>query len=339
MPIQFRSAFMPPAALIEQVAANEPANPFHTSQYVRANESLGARACFIGLCSGDELVSGCIAYLSGSFMRRGLVIHSLPGIANTEIFWRGLMGLCRELRVWNLQVDTYASPAGTIPHLRGELARRSRCEHVLDLDGEDVLAGASTQHRRNVARAVKAGLYVRRTRETIASEQHLELIDASLARRADRGENVRGSAQNTRSSALLASGAGELFQAIHENRVLSSVLVLRASEGAYYESAGTLPEGMKLGASSFLITQVAAILKHEGARVFNLGGATADDPGLLRFKTGFGTREVALEAASFCPRSAIQTTVHTALRTGVGWIKEFCRSSKSTRPSRAIHAP
>ena len=77
-----------------------------------------------------------------------------------------------------------------------------------------------------------------------------------------------------------------------------------------------------MGASPFLISGVAAILKHEGVRVFNLGGATAENLGLVRFKAGFGTREVALEAASFCPKSMVEKKIHTAWRTRLGWIRQ-----------------
>ena len=322
MDLQFRSTPKPPAKLIERVSACDPNNPFHTSEYLRAIESLGQRAHFVGLCRADEVVSGCIAFVSGTFLRRSLNIPSLPGISSPEIFWRGLLGLCRDLRVWRLQIDTYASPPGSIPQLPGELARRTRCEYVLDLDRDHILEGASSQHRRNISRAAKAGLSIHRAGDAAACARHMELIDASLERRANRGEEVKTGSEDARPKALLNSRAGELFQAVQGDRVLSSILVLRSSRGAYYESAGTLPEGMKMGASPFLISEVAAILKHEGVRVFNLGGATAENPGLVRFKAGFGTREVPLEAASFCPKSMVEKKIHTAWRTGLGWIRQ-----------------
>lgn len=322
MNLQFCSAPGPPASLIEQVAACNPTNPFCTSEYVSASESLAEEACFVGLCRGSEVVSGCIGFLSGLFLRRSLVIHSLPSLPSPEIFWQGLLELCAELKVWRLQIDTYASPVSDIPQLPGELSRWARWEYVLDLERADVLEGASSQHRRNISRATKAGLYIRRTRETSAFAQHAELMNASMERRAKRGEEVETGGPGARPLALLTSGSGELFQAVKEDRVLSSILVLRSSQGGYYQSAGTLPEGMKLGASPFMVSSVAAILKQEGARVFNLGGATADNPGLRRFKAGFGASEVTLQAASFCPRSTVERKVHTALRASWAWIKQ-----------------
>jgi hypothetical protein len=320
--LQFRSVLRPPPSLIEQLAACDPANPLHTSEYAKAHQSLGARVCLLGLFTGDELVSGCLGFLSGWFLRRNLHIRSLPNLSEPEIFWRGVLQSCRSLGVWSLQVDTYASPGAVIPQLPGELERRDRWEYVLDLGCQDVLDGVSTQHRRNIARARKSGLSIRRTREASACARHLELMDASTERRVNRGETVDPGQDSARPLALLASRSGEIFQAVIGEQVLSSMLVLRSSQGAYYQSAGTLPEGMKLGASPFLVSQVADLVKQEGARVFNLGGAGVESPGLRRFKAGFGAREVELQAASFCPKSVVERKLRGALRSCLTWAGE-----------------
>jgi hypothetical protein len=320
--LQFRYVLRPSASLVEHLAACDPANPLHTSEYANAHESLGARPCLLGLYSGNELVSGCMGFLSGSFLRRNLHIRSLPNMPDPATFWQGVLELCRRLGVWRLQIDTCASPEAIIPQLPGELERRVRWEYVLDLGYDNVLDGVSSQHRRNIGRACKAGLSIRRTREASACRKHLELMDASTERRVNRGEKVDLPQDSARPLALLASRAGEIFQAVIGERVLSSILVLRSSKGAYYQSAGTLPEGMKLGASPFLVSQVADILKQEGVQVFNLGGSSADSPGLRRFKAGFGAREVALQAASFCPKSALERKLHGALRSCWSWVRQ-----------------
>jgi hypothetical protein len=319
LPLQFRSVLRPPPSLIEQLAVCDPANPLHASEYAKAHEALGVRVCLLGLYAGNELVSGCMAYLSGWFLRRNLHIRSLPSLPDPEIFWRGVLQSCRTLGVWRLQIDTYASPEAVIPQLPGELERRVRWEYVLDLGCENVLDGVSTQHRRNIGRARRAGFSIRRTREASACTRHLELMDASTERRANRGESVDLSQDSARPLALLASQSGEIFQAVIGEQVVSSILVLRSRQGGYYQSAGTSPEGMKLGASPFLVSQVADILKQEGVQVFNLGGAGAESPGLRRFKAGFGAREVELQAASFCPKSVVERKLHAALRSCWTW--------------------
>lgn len=120
-----------------------------------------------------------------------------------------------------------------------------------------------------------------------------------MERREQRGESVPSVQPDPFDRALLVSRAAELFQAYDGTSVLSSILVLRAPLGAYYQSAGTSPEGMELGASQFLISSVAAILQGEGMHLFNLGGAGDESPGLQRFKSGFGAHPVPLEAATF----------------------------------------
>ena len=74
--------------------------------------------------------------------------------------------------------------------------------------------------------------------------------------------------------------------------------VLVSSKGAYYHSAGSSPDGMSTGSSPFLVAEVIAWLQAEGKTTFNLGGATAAEEGLHRFKRGFGSVEVPLEAAT-----------------------------------------
>jgi lipid II:glycine glycyltransferase (peptidoglycan interpeptide bridge formation enzyme) len=98
--------------------------------------------------------------------------------------------------------------------------------------------------------------------------------------------------------AFLRSGLGELFQAVHEDRVLSSVLVLHAPRGGYYQSAGTSLEGMAMCASHFLINCIANQLRDEGDETLNLGGAD-EDSGLARFKEGFGATRMPLPAATY----------------------------------------
>lgn len=97
--------------------------------------------------------------------------------------------------------------------------------------------------------------------------------------------------------ALMENGAAELFQAVVETNVLSSVLVLLSSRTGYYQSAGSSHDGMNLGASHFLINGIAGVLKEEGRDTFNLGGA-AEGSSLARFKLGFGPETVELPAAT-----------------------------------------
>jgi lipid II:glycine glycyltransferase (peptidoglycan interpeptide bridge formation enzyme) len=213
---------------------------------------------------------------------------------------------CQEQGVWELGVQSFCSDATDIPSLPGELNRRTRYEYVIDLTSPELFRRMSQNHRRNINRARKAGLVVHRTREAKAAQAHLALMQASMQRRKNRGEDVPLPDDTRFFEALLRAEAAELFQATAQEQVFSSIMIIKSCSSAYYQSAGTLPAGMTMGASAFLIAEVARILQQEELCLFNLGGAGVDEQGLRRFKQGFGSREVRLETARFSMVSPIK---------------------------------
>jgi len=311
--LRFQATLLPSVPLLKTVAELDPTNPFATPEYAEARTALGERPVVLALEEDGRIVVACLAFIQGRLFRRRLQISSLPVLPQRGVFWRGIWQFCRQRGIWFLQVDTYASLAADIPLLEGETSRRDRFEYVLDLESE-ALEIPSSNHRRNIKRAKRHGLTVRRSHNTTDCKQHAKLMDSSMQRRSARGEAVPAEQDTSIAEALLVTGAGELFQVVHEDKVVASMLVLRSTKGAYYHSAGTSPEGMEMGASPFLISEVAAILKNERARLFNLGGADPANPGLQRFKQGFGAQEVPLAAACFCPGSPIRRRVRHTLR-------------------------
>jgi lipid II:glycine glycyltransferase (peptidoglycan interpeptide bridge formation enzyme) len=157
----------------------------------------------------------------------------------------------------------------------------------------------SGNHRRNIAKALSAGLTIESSRAKDDYETHVLLMQSSTSRRQRRGEDIAMPHYQEFDHALLQGGIGTIYQAKLGSETMASVLVLKSSSSAYYQSAGTLPAGMQIGASPFLIHEVAKRLKKEGYRSFNLGGADTDAPGLRRFKKGFGAKEIDLFAADY----------------------------------------
>ena len=286
-------------SLVEKLSALSPANPFATWGYVRSKSEVGFDIWALGLRDRTgELMSGCSAFLALSRLNRTLVVHSLPSVGAESSFWDGLREFCRKRRVTMLELSTFCSPAGVeLPPLGDICTKKNRCEYVLDLKG-DLTSMLRSNHKRNVKKAQKAGFVVRQTRTAEAASIHLSLMNQSMDRRHRRGENVGRIAPQPDHMAFLRSGLGELFQAVHEDRVLSSVLVLHAPRGGYYQSAGTSSEGMAKGASHFLINCIANQLREEGDETLNLGGAD-EDSGLARFKEGFGATRMPLPAATY----------------------------------------
>jgi hypothetical protein len=308
--IRFRAERAPSPEQLAALAAYAPDNPFEAPGYAAARSAVGAETWLLWLDAQDHLVVGCTAFITSGRLRRQLEIPSMPDLppVGADQFWGGLRGLCRKLRVSDLAINSFGSvfAAGTattpIPVLGDEIWRKRRREHVLDLTAADLWQGLSSNHRRNVARARKAGVVVRSAAGADGVAAHVQAMAQSTSRRQARGEDVSGAVDVAAYAALVECEAAVLFQAAlgsEREAVVSSVLVLMASKGAYYHSAGTLPEGMAAGASHFLISEVAERLRERGCRRFNLGGANLEEEGLARFKAGFGAAPIELEAAQF----------------------------------------
>jgi hypothetical protein len=311
--VRFEARTSPTLDQIAAIARVGPPTPFSTPAYAAARAAIGDTPCVLGLHDGADIVSGCMGFLRGGRLSRLLEITTVPFVTQPG-FWDGVRSFCQQQGVWELWVESFGAPVAEIPRLPGELSRRPRYEFVLDLAAPDPLARVSKHHRRNIARATRAGFRVGRTSEPSAARSHLRLIQASMERRQHRGENVSAPGDIPFFEALLRSGAAELFQAAQREGVVSSVMVLRSRETAYYQSAGTVPEGMRAGASPFLISEVARTLRQEGVQTFNLGGASPEIAGLGQFKAGFGAQVVSLEAASFSMVAPITRRLRTVAR-------------------------
>lgn len=315
--MRFLAEASPSAARALEVAALSPANAFATAAFVRARESMGYLSWLFGFEDDKHLQRACFG-----FMRRGRVnctleIPSLPALADGTTFCEGVLRLCREQHVTLLELSSYSSESVAIPALPREASRHARVEWVIDLASGTWRQRLSTNHRRAIARARGLGVTIRQGADPAARAAHVIVMQDSFARRSDRGEDIAGGPLDSENIRTLSeSGAGDFFQAILEDRVLSSVLVLHAERGAYYQSAGTSAEGMKIGASAFLIHSIADKLTQLGRSQFNLGGAGSENPGLQRFKAGFGSTAIPLAAVTVRPLAMWQNPLAVIVRGG-----------------------
>jgi hypothetical protein len=281
-------------------------------QYATARNATGERVWILSLIDGRDTPTSCYAFERRGRINSSLEIPSVPALADPGAFWSGVMELCRRETLSMLEVNTYASPETNIPRLPGLVAHELRREFVIDLKEHSDKTIAS-KHHRNIDRAREAGLSVRRVKNPQACATHAKMIGASMQRRSARGEHVSTDVDETPFHSYVEYDAGEVLQALQgDDEVLASVLVLRATAGAYLQSAGTSEQGMNCGASPFLIYETTQLLRREGAVVFNLGGAGDDNPGLQRFKRRFGAREVPLERAEFFVGGALRRRLGTA---------------------------
>ena len=314
MPAQFHAVRETTRELCSELAELDPCNPFHTFEYKEAMRAPSTQPWLFCLRENGRILAGCLAFLRKGRLNRSLEIPSVPCLPSGDHFWAGLVNFCRQARVSDLSVGSFASASAVIPALPGEKSRRMRVEYSVVLGDSTPWSGMSSNHQRNLRKAQKAGLLIERTTKVEACQVHALLQDASMERRMIRGEQVLADSQVRTFVTLVEHQAGELFRATRNGEVLSSILVLRAQRGAYYHSAGTSREGMAVGASHFLIHQVTELLRAEGMERFNLGGADASNPGLERFKSGFGVQEIQLQSAEFDLASPLRRKATAGLK-------------------------
>jgi hypothetical protein len=288
----------PEPELYQQVSTLDPANPFVTLAHARAEEAAGAEPWLLGCRDGDRIISGCLGFVRHGRLNRQLSITSLP--ETPPDFWAGLKRFIAEEGITILQLNTFCSRASNIPPLGKELHRRRRYEYVMSLEGtpENLLRRMKQHHQRLVRKGMKAGLVVRIGREC-RTEDHVKLIEASMQRRVGRGERIESVPTIDALLPCVNSGLCRLFQACRGDEVLSSISMAIAPRGRYLHTSGTSPEGMKIGASHYLLYEIMRVSLLEGAILLNLGGVSDPHSGLAEYKRHFGCDCWESESAEF----------------------------------------
>lgn len=300
--------------LYKELADSNPVNPFYTKEYIKSKQILGYQPLVLSLKKEGEFVSICTAFMKSENLIKSLDIESFPRLPATVPFWEGLLSFCKKERIFNLRVNSYASDYVSIPNLIGETNRYRRNEYTIKLQqSSDLFKQMRTLHRRKVTQGTKSGLTIRHIMDDKTREGHFYAVAESMVRREKRGE-IFHAVNPLIYKAVTESGSAEIFQAELNEKILSSVMILISPKGAYYYWAGTTIEGMKCGASHFLIYNIARILKERGMEVFNLGGTDLQNEGLVDFKRGFGSVEVSLESAEFVLGHKLKMKVGKAVR-------------------------
>lgn len=292
--------------VVERIAATCPENPFATPQYMEVRRRLGSQPCALWIENDGVIVSGCLAFLTRGRLNARIEITSLPLIHDKDLFWKGSFDFCRRQSVSLLSVHTFASIEPSIGHESKKLDHRRRSEYRLDLSEPDLWNIMNRRHHRLIKRARAAGVSLQRMSDEGARLRHTELANMSLDRRRGRGDNIDCRIELEDVNAFLDEGAGEIFQAICGDEVLSSLLIARSKTGGYAQSSGTSEAGRRLGSSHFVFYEVGCLLQSEGCEVFNLGGADEQSVGLQDFKLGLGSVRIELESANFYTGSKLK---------------------------------
>jgi len=313
---RFEAVNNPPAELLKKVERLSPANPFHAWTYLQARRQLGYKAVLISILENNTIVSACPALVKSFKLGSQLEIDSIPTLPDEparNIFWQGLFDYCRQHKIADLKVNSYASTDVFIPHSAEEVKRTPRWEYLIDLPGADLWKMLRKSHRERVKKAAKAGVIVKSATDEKACIDHNTASKGSKMRRQNRGEIISGVISASQYMAYINCGAGWFYQAVKDGRVVSSIFVLIADRGAYTHSSGTTPEGMECGAAHFLRHEVSKILQNEKMELFNMAGVDQPESGLAQYKAGFGGRINQLESAEFYMGGQLRKKLRTAI--------------------------
>ncbi|UCE85194.1 MAG: GNAT family N-acetyltransferase [Deltaproteobacteria bacterium] len=234
-----------------------------------------------------------VGFLTRGRLARSLQVVLVPEGSEPDALCAGLRRFAKAQRLSRVTIEGVGASRAPIPRLEQESGRRLQTTWSIDLAACDLDAALSKNHRRNVRKAVRSGVRCVETTDASAIRDHLRLCGASLSRRSSRGEAVESRADAALFRGYLRSHLATFFQARVAERVLSSDLVVRIGEAAWYTSGGSDPQGMNLGTSQFLMFELARHLQRAGCATLNLG--FSEDPGLDRFKAGFGAQPVPVE--------------------------------------------
>ena len=86
-----------------------------------------------------------------------------------------------------------------------------------------------------------------------------------------------------------AAGNVRVWNAVHENKTVAGIALIRHGASATYLAGWTSPHGRHRNAHNLLLWRAITELRETGTDWLDLGGVdTASAPGIARFKLGLG---------------------------------------------------
>jgi RimJ/RimL family protein N-acetyltransferase len=303
--LTFRFVEDPDSEFLEGLASEADWPCVWCETFLRSSAPKGSKVVAFTVENDGRLAAVALGIRTSSLRNRQLVFPSYPRWLDSDPevsreFWQGLQDYWDKLNVAKFQLNSYEAPASLDWPFGEPLRVHERKEYYIDLsqDLDALFKCFSSNHRRNVRKAERQDFVCDIDRSETAFERHLSVFSHTQARRSERGESAAGiNASLCRN--VLASGDGFLMQLRHADEIVSSFLVLLTSKRAFYYSGGTTEQGMRMGASHYLMWLAIRELKARGATTLSLGGISGTDPeGLARYKLGFGATAVALSNVS-----------------------------------------
>lgn len=201
-------------------------------------------------------------------------------------FWPAFGAWARAAGIVSEVVRLSLFEESILPH-QGEV-RDMRANVVVPLVDEVEAIWRRFAHkvRKNVNRANRSGVTVRKDSSAYGLNQFLEVYDSTMNRRAA-SEEYRFEFDCFSQLYRSLSGKFEIFNAYFAGRVVSSELVLVSNEYVYSFLGGTIAEYFGVRPNDLLKYEIIRWSKDIGKRYYVLGGGYEPDDGIFRYKLGF----------------------------------------------------
>ncbi len=198
-------------------------------------------------------------------------------------FWELYQSWCQQNNIISTFVRLSLFSEQMIMPLHGLDTPYGNIVRSLELEGDELLYDYKHAVRKNIKRAIKSGL-------TVIVDVDGSQLDSFLSIYYSTMERVEASSSYYFSKEFFENIISSLpesfvfFHVLHEDKVISSELVLVSDDNIYSFLGGTDPEYSNMRPNNFLKHEIIKWGKVQGKSNFVLGGGYRKDDGIFKYK-------------------------------------------------------
>ncbi len=197
--------------------------------------------------------------------------------------WARHSGVVSEFARFSLFADRL------LPYPAAQIEERRNVVRDLRLDEDALWMDFKHKVRKNVKRALRSALDVEIDSSGARLDDFLQIYRSTMQRRSAQPEYLFPTELFERVHERLP-GQFAYFHAVHEQRVVSTELVLVSAESVYSFLGGTQEDAFALRPNDLLKYEIMRWAKRQGKHWFVLGGGYEPDDGIFRYKEAFAPR-------------------------------------------------
>ena len=224
--------------------------------------------------------------------------------------------------------------AADLPHQAGRSVVRQAVAHRY----HSADACPSASFRRGTRKAERAGIHIRRRHECAALERFVELY---YRQRHQKFSSLPQPLHffDRLQAEFVHVGNGFFHEAVYQDRVIASQVILRQGNGWFYKFGTSDTDGLSLRPNNLLFSRLTQAVDHGEAAFLDLGlsGNGAAYEGLRRFKSALGAHSFPLVYLADIP-PGYDTEQEDALRKLTGRLVGNWTEQSATPPQAATNA-